>query len=179
MLGRMEVDTLSHWNRLSPESAAQAILPCCGSQAWARTMARRRPIGTAAQLVEVAGEVWRGLPEADWQEAFESHPRIGEQPSAAATARAGSRSAAWSAEEQRSAAATDVGEQLALANRRYEERFGRVFLMCASGKSGPEILAALERRLGNDSATELRLAAEEQRRITELRLGRWLAEGAR
>lgn len=172
----MEENALKQWNALSPDAAALAILPCCESRAWARTMAAHRPIRNAEQLVEVAGEVWRGLPEEGWQEAFRSHPRIGEVHAAEdATAR----SLAWSAEEQRSAATADAAEQLGSANRRYEQSFGRIFLICASGKSAPEILAALEQRLGNDHDTELRIASEEQRRITELRLRRWIAEGAK
>lgn len=168
----MGEDALTHWNALSPDAAAQAILPCCGSRAWAHTMAEQRPIGSAEQLLEIAGEVWRGLPEEDWHEAFQSHPRIGERtapPSATA------RSSAWSAEEQRSAATPDAAEQLASANLQYEQRFGRTFLICATGKSAPEILLALEQRLGNNAHTELQIAAEEQQRITQLRLQQWLA----
>lgn len=170
----MEEDALKQWNAVSPEAAAESILPCCGSRAWARAMSGRRPIRGAEELIEIAGQVWRGLPEEDWQEAFESHPRIGER-----SAHAAARSSAWSAEEQRLAAMTDAAEPLALANRRYEQRFGRVFLICASGKSAPEILAAMEQRLGNEPDAELRIAAGEQQRITKFRLQRWLAEGAR
>ena len=175
MLARMEEHALKQWNALSADEAARAILPCCGSRAWAESMAEQRPIDSAEQLIATAAEVWRGLAEADWQEAFESHPRIGERDAAA---HATERSSAWSVEEQSSAATPDAAEQLAQANARYERRFGRTFLICASGKSAPEILAALELRLGNDPGTELRIAAEEQRRITELRLVRWLREGA-
>lgn len=176
MLSRMEEDALTRWNALSPEAAAEAILPCCGSEAWAVAMAEQRPFRSAEELIDTAGRVWRQLPEAAWQQTFESHPRIGERQ---AMGHATVQSAAWSAEEQRSATAPTAGEELAEANRRYEQRFGRIFLICASGKSAPEILAALEARLGNDPATELRIASDEQRRITELRLGRWLTEGAR
>lgn len=175
MLGRME-DALTRWNALLPEAAAEAILPCCGSRAWARAMAEQRPLRGTEDLIDTAGRVWRQLPEAAWQEAFESHPRIGER---RAAGHATAQSVAWSADEQRSATTPGAGEQLAKANRRYEQRFGRVFLICASGKSAPEVVAALSARLHNDSATELLITAEEQRRITELRLRRWLIEGAR
>ncbi len=175
MLGRME-DALVHWNARSPDEAAQDILPCCGSQAWAQRLAALRPIQTSEQMLELAAEVWRRLPADDWQEAFESHPRIGERK---AVEHATEQSGAWSAEEQRSAATPDAADRLAAANHRYEARFGRIFLVCASGKSAPQILMELEQRLGNDADTELRIAAEEQRRITELRLRRWLGESAR
>lgn len=171
----MEEDALTQWNALTPDAAAQAILPCCGSFAWARCMAKQRPIRNAEQLLEIAGEVWRGLPEGDWQDAFQSHPRIGER---TAPPGATARSSAWSAEEQRSATTPDAAEQLASANHRYEQRFGRTFLICATGKTAPEILVALEERLGNDALTELWIAAEEQQRITELRLRQWMAEGS-
>ena len=173
MLARMEENNLTEWNALSPDAAATAILPCCGSRAWAQAMAERRPILGAEQLIQSAGEVWRGLRDEDWQEAFRSHPRIGERH---APASATARSSAWSGEEQNSAAAPGYTEQLASANLRYEQRFGRTFLICATGRTAPEILAELEQRLGNDARTELHRAAEEQRRITELRLRRWLAE---
>ena len=174
MLARMEDDPLTHWNALPADAAAEAILPCCGSRAWANAMAARRPILRPEQLLAAAGEAWRALPEGDWQEAFRSHPRIGERHAAAASAR----SSAWSAEEQRTAATPDAGQQLATANRLYEQRFGRTFLICATGKTAPQILASLQQRLHHSPDEELRIAGEEQRHITELRLQRWLAEGA-
>ena len=175
MLSRMEGNPLTHWNALPADAASEAILPCCGSRAWANAMAARRPIVSSEHLLAVADEVWRALPKPDWHEAFRTHPRIGERHAATATAR----SSAWSAEEQRTAATPDAGEQLATANRQYEGRFGRTFLICATGKTAPDILASLQQRLQHSPDQELHIAAEEQRRITELRLRRWLAEGVR
>lgn len=178
MLGRMEDDTLARWNALLPEAAAQAMLPCCGSRAWARAMAARRPLASAGDVLALSGAVWRDLRPEDWDEAFASHPRIGE---AKPALEAGAQSLAWSAREQgaaRASATPDADRALAEANRRYEARFGRVFLICASGRTAAEMLAELEARMGNDAATELAIAAEEQRRITDLRLARWLREGA-
>jgi 2-oxo-4-hydroxy-4-carboxy-5-ureidoimidazoline decarboxylase len=166
-------NALAHWNSLSPSTAALAILPCCGSHAWADALAARRPFATPQQLFTASDEIWRALPEAAWQEAFLSHPRIGEQHAPAATAQ----SLAWSSAEQRAAAAPpgDLAK-LALAerNRQYEERFGRIFIVCAAGKSATEILAILNRRMANSPAAELLEAAEQQRQITQLRLRRWL-----
>ncbi len=174
MLARMDDDPLAHWNALPAEAASVAILPCCGSRAWANAMSARRPIQNPEQLLTAAAEVWCALPEHDWHEAFRSHPRIGERHAAAATAR----SAAWSAEEQRTAATPGSGEQLAAANRLYQQRFGRTFVICATGKTAPQILVSLRQRLHHSPDEELRIAAEEQRRITEVRLRRWMEEGA-
>jgi 2-oxo-4-hydroxy-4-carboxy-5-ureidoimidazoline decarboxylase len=124
-------------------------------------------------LLEAAGEEWRNLGERDWDEAFRSHPRIGETH---AVLPAGAQSVAWSAQEQREAADPGDAIKIALsdANREYEERFGRIFIVCASGKTAPEILAILRRRLQNDRETELREAVEQQRQIIELRIRKWL-----
>ena len=165
---------LEHWNRLSPEDAANDILPCCGSNAWARALAKRRPLEKEACVLAASDEIWRALPPSDWLEAFLKHPRIGE---AKAPPAASAESAAWSAEEQHTVgtAAESIREALAEANREYERRFGRIFIVCAAGKLAPEMLDILRRRLHNDEATELREAAEEQRKITNLRLKKWLA----
>jgi 2-oxo-4-hydroxy-4-carboxy-5-ureidoimidazoline decarboxylase len=163
---------LARWNELDAEAAAREILPCCGSTGWAEGLAARRPFADAAELFAISDAVWAGLPEDDWREAFDSHPRIGQQHVRAATAE----SLAWSSDEQRSAMSPDEAAKLALAeaNRQYEERFGRIFIVCASGKSAAEILAILERRMTNTAATEMLEAAEQQRQITQLRLRRWL-----
>ncbi len=163
---------LERWNSIDPALAAREILPCCGSTAWAAELAARRPIADEDHLLVISDAVWLGLPEAAWQEAFESHPRIGERKAAAATAQ----SLQWSGSEQSAAMGADAAAKLALeeANRRYEAKFGRIFIVCASGKSAVEILAILEARLNNDAHTELHEAAEQQREITQLRLQRWL-----
>jgi 2-oxo-4-hydroxy-4-carboxy-5-ureidoimidazoline decarboxylase len=164
---------LRRWNDLPAEEAEREILSCCGSSAWARGMASRRPLTAEAALLAASDETWRNLGEADWTEAFRSHPRIGES-----RAEKGSsvRSAAWSAQEQRNVADAGDTAKIALAegNREYERKFGRIFIVCAAGKTAPEILEILRRRLGNDPAAELREAAEQQRQITQLRLKKWL-----
>jgi len=167
-------DRLTRWNGLSPEKAAKEILPCCGSKTWAQQMAARRPIQNDADLLAACDEVWRSLPESDWLAAFRSHPRIGESSAPAASP---ARSASWSGEEQRrvTAAGEDVKVALAEGNRAYEQRFNRIFIVCATGKSGPEILEILQRRLRNDDRTELLEAAEQQRQIAHIRLQKWLS----
>jgi len=164
---------LARWNELPEDDAADEILPCCGSKAWARDLARRRPLRNEQDLLSASGEVWWSLQEWDWLQAFRSHPRIGESkvPQAAKP-----QSAAWSAQEQSRAADAGHSTRAALAkgNRRYEQRFGRTFIVCATGKSADEILEILRRRLKNDESRELREAAEQQRQIAEIRLKKWL-----
>jgi len=163
---------LAHWNQLDPTAAAAAILPCNGSHAWASQMAALRPFATAFDLTCTADIVWRALDEQAWQQAFDSHPRIGEHKAKAAT----EASLAMSATEQSAAQLTaDIQQQLAAANRLYEEKFGRIFIVCATGKSAAEMLAILSSRLANDPRTELLEAVEQQRQITQLRLRKWLA----
>lgn len=167
-------ETLERWNRLSVADAENEISACCGSRAWARGVANRRPILGEAALLAASDETWRGLSEADWMEAFRSHPRIGESRAERST---GGQSASWSALEQSGVASDEDTVKAALAdgNREYEKRFGHIFIVCATGKSASEILGILRRRLQNDAPTELREAAEQQRQITQIRLKRWLA----
>ncbi|MGA8151956.1 MAG: 2-oxo-4-hydroxy-4-carboxy-5-ureidoimidazoline decarboxylase [Terriglobales bacterium] len=166
-------DVLARWNRLPMDEAMRAILPCCGSTSWARGMAVRRPLTDEAAVLSASNETWRSLRPSDWMQAFQSHPRIGESlPSQSPPAQ----SVAWSAQEQKDIGDADAAVKFALAdaNREYEECFNRIFIVCASGKSAPEILRILRRRLGNDAETELHEAAEQQRQITEVRLRKWL-----
>ncbi|MDE3105486.1 MAG: 2-oxo-4-hydroxy-4-carboxy-5-ureidoimidazoline decarboxylase [Acidobacteriota bacterium] len=167
--------TLARWNQLDVGLAAEEILPCCGSRRWALELAALRPFADEAALLTAASAVWLALPEPDWHEAFASHPRIGEKkPQAHAT----SRSLASSAQEQAAAMAADADakEALRLGNQAYEAKFGRIFLICASGRSAQQILDVLQQRMHNDAATELREAAEQQRQITAIRLRKWLEE---
>jgi 2-oxo-4-hydroxy-4-carboxy-5-ureidoimidazoline decarboxylase len=152
---------LTRWNGLDAEPAAREVLPCCGSQGWAEALTARRPFASAAELLVESDAVWARLGADDWQEAFDSHPRIGQTHARAATAE----SLAWSSEEQLA---------LAEGNRSYEEKFGRIFIVCALGKSSAEILALLNTRMSHDAAAEMLEAAEQQRQITQIRLRRWL-----
>ena len=165
---------LARWNALPPEEAAREILACCGSNAWATGLSSKRPIADELSLLETSDAIWRGLSEADWLEAFRSHPRIGEsrgEPSAVP------QSSAWSEQEQQKAATAEEAQKMALkwGNREYEQKFGRIFIVCATGKSATEILEILRRRLHNDPVTELQQAAEEQRKIMHIRLKKWIA----
>ncbi len=164
-------DVLHRWNELPLEQAAEVVLPCNGSVAWARGLAVLRPFTRPEQIFTAADAIWRSLPPRDWKQAFDSHPRLGE----AHAKQAAAQSLAWSEGEQ-SGLGTEAETRAALAegNRRYEARFGRVFLLCATGKSAAETLSILRRRLANEPETELLEAVEQGRRITQLRLRKWM-----
>jgi OHCU decarboxylase len=161
-------------NAMSAAEAEASLLQCCGSPEWARVMVRRRPFRDASALYKAADRIWFSLGREEWLAAFDAHPRIGER---AAAAPSGARSRAWAHEEQSLAAGAAAATQTALAagNREYAERFGYIFIVCATGKTSEEMLALLRQRLQNDPVAELRVAAEEQRRITRLRLEKLLA----
>lgn len=164
-------ETLEEWNRLEQEDAMRTILPCNGSSVWAARLAHNRPFASADDLFTMSDKIWKSLSEIDWQQAFDSHPRIGEHKAKAAT----EQSLKWSSGEQSAAQLTeDTQTKLAAANRVYEETFGRIFIVCASGKSAEEMLEILRKRLANDADTELHEAAEQQRQITQIRLRKWL-----
>lgn len=176
---------IHNWNDLDAHAAAETILPCNGSRAWASSVVALRPFETPEALFAAADSVWLALPESDWQQAFDSHPRIGEHKAKAATAlspeakslstEAEAQSLQWSSAEQSTTQLTAATQAaLAAANCEYEARFGRIFIVCASGKSAAELLAILQSRLANDPRAELHEAAEQQRQITQLRLRKWL-----
>lgn len=166
-----------HLARLNAWVAAEAeseLLKCCGSTRWARALAAQRPFGDLPELLTAADTIWWSLDERDWLEAFGAHPKIGGREKAAREQQA--QAAGWSEQEQAGArdAAQGTLDELAEANRVYEERFGYIFIVCATGKTAAEMLALLHARLSNEASHELRNAAEEQRKITRLRVEKLL-----
>jgi OHCU decarboxylase len=160
---------LEQLNVLSAKEAKSEFLKCCGSERWAAQMIAERPFGTLDDLTTKADRVWWSLEPHDWLKAFHRHPKIGEKKAAAVTSE---QSKTWSATEQAglSTAASQTLEALADLNQKYEEKFGYIFIVCATGKSSEEMLAILRNRLGNDPDEELPIAAAEQAKITKLRL---------
>jgi len=156
---------LHELNALDEHAAVQTLLRCCGSPRWARQMAAARPFPDAASMEDAAETRWWALDRADWLEAFAAHPRIGQRSPSA-----------WASEEQNRVLSASVvaRSRLADANRDYEARFGYIFIVCATGKTADEMLVLLEGRLRHDAGDELRVAAEEQRKITRLRLEKLL-----
>ena len=163
---------LDAFNALDAESAAAELRRCCGSTRWVESMTRARPFPNAGAMADIADAVWLSLGSADWLEAFAAHPRIGE----AKPPGPGGSGPSWEEQEQSStrSATEKVKERLAARNHQYEARFGYIFIVCATGKTAEQMLALIEDRLQNDSQEELRIAVEEQRQITRLRIGKLL-----
>lgn len=161
---------------MAPDRASQLLSDCCGSTRWVSAMVARRPFGSVERVLAAADDTWRSLAPDDWREAFSHHPRIGER---RAAAQQSERSAAWAAGEQAGVggAPDDTRDALERANREYEKRFGYIYIVCASGRSADELLADATARLRNPPDVELAVAAEEQRRITRLRLEKLLGQG--
>ena len=174
--------TLAELNALPAGQAHELFLKCCGSQAWARAMTGRRPFVDRAGLGREADTIWRSLGRGDWLQAFSAHPRIGESAVTGGTGPADTGKPAapesdrWAAREQMGmdAASDAIRRRMDRGNREYEARFGFIYLVCATGRGAEDLLAILEARLTHSPDEELRVAAEEQRTITQLRLEKLL-----
>ena len=163
------------WRGFDLASLAEArtrLTRACGSTRWVERMLARRPFGSRAALLTAARDEWCRLDASDWREAFSTHPTIGDRAPLQARVAA---THDLSEKEQAgvSGAAPAVLDALADGNRAYEEKFGHIFIVCATGKSAEEMLALLRVRLSHDPEIELRIAAEEQARITAIRLETW------
>jgi 2-oxo-4-hydroxy-4-carboxy-5-ureidoimidazoline decarboxylase len=160
------------WRRLdlaAPDEARRLLRTCCGASRWIARMLDRRPFGNRHSLLNAAREEWFSLSTADWREAFTHHPKIGDREALRP------RFAATRDLSEREQAGMNVASEAVLAelgegNRIYEEKFGYIFIVCATGRTAAEMLALLQSRLANDPDTEVGLAAEEQAKITEIRL---------
>jgi 2-oxo-4-hydroxy-4-carboxy-5-ureidoimidazoline decarboxylase len=162
------------WRRIDEATAAEArplLSECCGSTRWVEAMARRRPFGSLQAILTAARDVWWALEPSDWREAFSHHPKIGDR-DALRSRFAATRALSESEQAGVSSATEAVFDALARGNRDYEERFGYIFIVCATGRSADEMLNLLQARVSNDPAAEIRIAAEEQAKITALRLAR-------
>jgi allantoicase len=161
-------EALRRLNAMVEEEAVAIFADCCGATRWAQRMAAARPFAGTERLRATADKCFGELAREDWLEAFRAHPRIGEKQAAAQSAE----SRRWSEQEQAPARAAraEAFAALAEANRAYEAKFGHIFIVCAAGKSAEEMASLCCERMGNDPEKELRVAAEEQRRITHLRL---------
>lgn len=168
-----QMDSIVRINSIPSEQAQAEFLKCCGSKRWAAKMTAERPFENVEEMVTTADHIWWALESTDWLEAFDSHPRIGEKRAAAQVA---PESLSWSETEQSGTRSStqQTMEELAQLNRQYQEKFGFIYIICATGKSAEEMLAILRDRLDNDPATELRNAATEQAKITTLRLNKIL-----
>jgi OHCU decarboxylase len=164
---------LAWLNSLPPDEAAQELLQCCGSKRWATEMANRRPFPTEEILLAASNDIWWSLDRSDWLEAFRSHPKIGEKK---ASDNVSAQSQQWSGQEQSGVAnaSHETTSTLATLNEDYVQKFGYIFIICATGKTSDEMLFALRERLQHNPESELPIAAAEQSKITELRLKKLL-----
>jgi allantoicase len=165
-------------NALAPDGARAALRRCCGSSRWAEAMAAARPFEDLPAILRIAERTWWSLDEAAHREAFAAHPRIGEAGEAGEARVPPGADAAWSAGEQRAAATAgdQLAAELAEANRAYLERHGFLFIVCATGRTAEAMLEELRARTPGSRAGELRTAAEEQIKITRLRLHKLIGE---
>jgi allantoicase len=154
-------------NALTPRLAEQELAGCLAGPTWARTVAAARPFADEAALAAAAERAMEALTDSDWNAAFAAHAKIGEPKSDAR---------GWSSAEQQGAAGADAAARDALraANHAYEERFGGIFLTCATGKDATTLLGEIQRRMQNDASTERGIAVQEQKKITRLRLEKLL-----
>jgi len=164
---------IARLNQLSRKQATGALLDCCGSKKWVELVLAHRPFADDSALLDFAEEAFGTLGRKDWLTIFRSHPPIG---AAKAKAKQTATAREWSAREQSLAqkASPETLAVLGAANEAYEATFGYVFLICATGKSSEQIWKSLQERLGHDAETEMRIAGEEQRKITRLRLEKLL-----
>ncbi len=160
---------LERINRLDEEAFREELHRCCGSRGWVELMLARRPFTDDPALLKTAEESWFSLSREDWLEAFSHHPKIGDVKSLREKFR---NTLQWAQNEQSAVkrASEETIKKLAEANQAYEDRFGYIFIVCASGKSAEEMLSVLQNRLGNEPSKELQIAAREQYKITSLRL---------
>jgi 2-oxo-4-hydroxy-4-carboxy-5-ureidoimidazoline decarboxylase len=169
------VDTaLQRLNDMEAPEAEVALTRCCGSKRWVQTMLASRPYASREQLLSLAESAASKLDRVDWLEAFSHHPKIGDIDSLRARF---PKTHEWSSSEQSgvNAAPEQVLKDLAEGNQQYEQRFGYIFIVCATGKTAPEMLDLLRQRLPNSPEAELPIAAGEQKKITKIRLEKLLA----
>ncbi|MET1086691.1 MAG: 2-oxo-4-hydroxy-4-carboxy-5-ureidoimidazoline decarboxylase [Arthrobacter sp.] len=157
---------LAEFNTADPTRAAETLQPCLDVQRWVDTVAAARPFPSREALLAFAAEAAHPFTSAEVESAMAHHPRIGERPTAATTEASMSRSEQAGVDP----ADTDTAQALAQGNKDYEEKFGRVFLIRAAGRTAPEILQALTDRLANSPAEEDSIVAQQLREIAVLRL---------
>jgi 2-oxo-4-hydroxy-4-carboxy-5-ureidoimidazoline decarboxylase len=170
----MGTERLTWFNELPAATAQQALLDCCSAPGWAEQMAAARPYASADDAVRQSGAIVAALTVTDLTAALAGHPRIGEQPAGGGDR---PRAADWSRQEQSGVDAEDTATSRALAeaNREYERRFGHIYLVCAAGRTGTELLGVLRGRLQNEPEDEWQVVRSELQKINALRLQRLVA----
>ena len=167
--------TLDELNNLEDEECKKALLTCCSSVKWVDKMIDYRPYGNLEELLEKAAEIFRDLDQTDWLEAFSHHARLGRQKKQESSEKKDL--SQWERQEQAgtSMATDNILNELEEANIEYENKFGFLFLLCATGKSATEMLDSIHERMPNELNIEMTIAMEEQNKITKLRLKKLLS----
>jgi len=162
------------FNALNTDEAIEGLLRCCGSKRWAERMLAERPFHSEDELIAKAELTWKTLSRKDWLEAFSCHPKIG---NISTLREKFTNTKRWAMSEQSGveSASDDVLRNLAEANGTYEQKFSFIFIVCATGKTAKEMLHLMMIRLNNDPETEINIAAEEQHKITRIRLEKLLS----
>ncbi len=165
--------TIQDLNHLPKEQLKEELFKCCGSTTWVNKMLEVFPVEDYVDLMEDAEDKWYECSEADWREAFTHHPKIGDINS---LKKKFASTAQWASGEQEgvNAASEEVLKQLSEGNQQYEQKFGYIFIVCATGKSAEEMLILLQERLTNDASEEIKIAADQQMQITRIRLDKLL-----
>lgn len=164
---------LQELNCLPIDRAKHLFMQCCTSEKWIEKMVASRPFTDTNGLRETADSIWNHLNEKDYLEAFDGHPKIGDIGSLKAKY-ANTKELASGEQSGASNTTDEIIVELAKSNRAYEEKYGFIFVVCATGKSAREMLSLLKNRLKNDRQQELEIASEEQRKIFHLRLEKLL-----
>jgi 2-oxo-4-hydroxy-4-carboxy-5-ureidoimidazoline decarboxylase len=166
--------TLIELNTLEKPMLKEALKKCCGANGWVEKMAAIFPVENEETLLKQADKIWHQCAEEDWKEAFTHHPKIGDMNALKEKFASTSK---WAEGEQAAVKQTsnEILEALAEGNKLYADKFGYIFIVCASGKSAEEMLALLRARLPKQPEDEIKIAMEEQNKITRLRLQKLLA----
>jgi 2-oxo-4-hydroxy-4-carboxy-5-ureidoimidazoline decarboxylase len=166
--------TLKELNNLDQRKLKEILSKCCGATAWVEKMAMIFPVKDSAVLFDKAEKIWFACNENDWKEAIRHHPKIGDINSLKEKFGA---TANWASKEQSGVLETSqiVLVELARANDRYEEKFGYIFIVCATGKTAEEMLNILKMRLNNNPEEEIKISMMEQNKITKIRLQKLLS----
>ena len=161
--------TLEELNTLPDREASDKFSICCGASKWVEQMTDYRPFQNKDELFDLAEKTWSSLTRKDWLEAFSHHPKIGDFESLRTKFQ---KTAELSKSEQKgiNGVSEDILRQIDEGNRLYEDRFGYIFIVCATERTAEEMLTLLKERLENDPEAELLIAAKEQNKITRLRL---------
>ena len=167
--------TMQAFNQYGREEVARLLSTCCGSGRWLNRLMENYPFASHAVIMAEAENAWYGAcDEKDWLEAFTHHPRIGDMDS---LKKKFATTAGWASGEQGAVAqaSEETLKALAKGNEEYEKKFGFIFIVCATGKSADEMLQLLQERLPNSKEQEIKIAMDEQNKITQIRLQKLLA----